>query len=206
MTSRQTLRLSKETISARSMDHLKQYMYWNPQYIEYMNQEPGKEHYRFLAEVSHQLSDGSLIADVGTYYGTSALALSSNPNVSVTTYDIAQFIPKASHVETPLSRPNIVQKIMSGQLDIANIAKSHFVLLDIDPHNGPEETKFVQMLIDSGFRGILVCDDIKLNPGMQEFWEGIPSTYKKIDVTHLAHWSGTGLVVFDPTFMDVHVA
>lgn len=202
----QVLRLSREKVAARSMEHLNDFMYWNPKYIEYMNQEPGKEHYRFLAEVSHQLEDGSKIADVGTFYGASALALSSNPNVLVTSYDIEQFIPKASHIQTPLSRPNIVQKIMSGQLDIANIAKSHLVLLDIDPHNGPEEAKFVQMLEDNGFRGILVCDDINLNEGMQAFWDGIPNYHKKIDITHLAHWSGTGLVVFDPTFVDVEIA
>lgn len=198
--------LNTEKVNGRSVTELNAYMAWNPQYIQFMNETAGCEHYRMLAEISHQLEDGCKVADVGTYYGASALALSSNPNISVTTYDILRFIPAGPNMATPLTRPNLVQKVMSGQLDIGNIAKCDFVLLDIDPHNGPEETRFVEMLIENGFRGILACDDINLNEGMRAFWDGIPSNLKKVDVTHLAHWTGTGMVVFDPSFIDVEVS
>jgi hypothetical protein len=201
----QVLRISAENIASRSMDHLNLYIQWKPAHMRYMNEVPGKEHYRFLAEVSHLLADGSYISDVGTYYGTSALALSSNPNVSVVTYDIVQCIPTEPHVLTPLSRPNILQKLIPGQLDISTIAKSHVVLLDIDPHNGSDEKEFFQMLITNGFRGVLVCDDINLNPGMKSFWSTIPPMYKKMEITSVAHWSGTGLVLFDPTFITVEM-
>lgn len=198
------IKLNKENVSSRSITDLNDYMTWNPQYLKYINEEPGKEHYRMLAEISNQLPEGTNIADIGTFYGSSALALSSNPKVNVTTYDIGQFIPRDNE-STPLKRSNITFKVMSGQLDIGNISKCPFVLLDIDPHDGPEETKFVQLLIDRGFRGLLACDDINLNEGMKEFWSNIPTCYKKVDVSHLAHWTGTGIVVFDPSYIDVIV-
>lgn len=198
------LTLNAANVGARSLLHLTPNMAWNRPYIEYMLAPPGQEHYRMLAEISHQLPDGAAIADVGTFYGASALALSSNPGVQVTTYDIARYIPY-SDIATPLSRPNVTMKTMSGHADVASIARASFVLLDIDPHDGPRETQFVQALRESGFRGILACDDINLNPGMRQFWATIPDTLKKVDVTHLAHWSGTGLVVFDPSYVDVIV-
>jgi hypothetical protein len=205
MASRKVIRLSPEIVGRRSMAHLNQYLTWNQMHTFYMNEAPGKEHYRMLAEISHQLSDGACTADVGTYYGTSALALSSNPNVSVITYDIQCVIPSVPHLSTPLNRSNVLQKVMPGQRDIANIARCDVVMLDIDPHNGPEETEFVQMLINHGFRGVLVCDDINIHDGMKTFWNTIPARYKKMEVTHIGHWSGTGIVVFDPTYLDVEV-
>lgn len=197
-----TLTLSYDDVAKQPMGHLLPFMSWNPPYITYMNELPGQEHYKLLANISHQLPDGAVISDVGTYFGASALALSSNPKVCVTTYDIADCITKNNNTLTPLSRENITQKIMPGQQDIELIAKSDLVVLDIDPHDGPAEIDFVKLLVEHGFRGILICDDINLNAGMKEFWNSIPSHLKKIDVSRLAHWTGTGLVVFDPLKID----
>jgi|Laugresbdmm110sd_1035091.scaffolds.fasta_scaffold03109_2 predicted O-methyltransferase YrrM len=196
--------LSKSRVNARSVQDLNEYMDWNPMHKTFMNSEPGREHYKMLAEISHQLPNNAHISDVGTYYGTSALALSSNPNVNVMSYDIGEFIPKG--VKSPLNRANIQMNVMSGHADIATISKSAFVLLDIDPHDGPEETRFVNFLIEHGFRGVLACDDIYLNSGMKDFWDNIPQQLKKIDVSDMAHWTGTGVVVFDPSHIDVVIA
>ena len=130
------IQLDFKNVHKRNNEELCSYMTWNPQYTYYLNELPGQEHYRMLAEISNQLPNNALISDVGTYYGASALALSSNQNVQVTTYDINVCIPTYRDVLTPLHRKNIKQKIMSGQLDIVNISKSHIVFLDIDPHDG----------------------------------------------------------------------
>lgn len=199
-----TLTLDAERCCQRDMKDLWPHMQWNPNAFGFFQQGPGQEHYRLLADLSAQLRPGSKVADVGTLYGASALALSSNPEVHVTTYDIHPCIPSVGNVLTALNRPNIRAKVMSGQLDIAYIATCDMVMLDIDPHDGEQETKFIQLLIDHGFRGILVCDDINLNPNMSSFWEeGIPATIKKIEATKLGHWTGTGIAVFDPTHLDV---
>lgn len=198
------LHLTKDAIDKVDMSSLHPYMTWNPQFIRYMNEAPGKEHYKMLAVLSSQLDAGSVVSDLGTYYGASALALSYNPDVIVTTYDIFNVIPQ-QEPRSPLTRPNIAMKIMSCQLDLRNISKSHLVLLDIDPHDGPTETKVVESLQESGFRGILLCDDIFLNDGMTEFWLSIPKQIKKVNVSRFGHWTGTGAVVFDPSFIDLHM-
>lgn len=198
------IELTTENVSKRSVIHLLKYMAWKPEYLKYMIEMPGREHYRMLVEISHQLPDGSKIADIGTYFGASALALSSNSNVNVTTYDIVGCIPNDAGY-TALTRDNVVQKVIPGQEDMENISSSDLVVLDIDPHDGLTEVAFVKLLIDKGFKGILVCDNIKVNEGMQEFWNSIPVHLKKIDVTHLAHWTSTGIVVFDPSYIDVEV-
>lgn len=197
------INLDYDTVSKRNNDNLLYYMSWNPQYSYYINEKPGNEHYRMLAEISHQLPDGAVISDIGTYYGASALALSSNPKVNVTTYDINVCIPTYRDILTPIHKHNIRQKVMSGQLDIANISKAHVVCLDIDPHDGIEEIKFFKLLEEHKFRGILLCDDIFLNEGMTSFWEYIPKHYKKVDITHIAHYTGTGAVIFDPEYIDL---
>jgi hypothetical protein len=78
--------------------------------------------------------------------------------------------------------------------------------LDIDPHDGTTETQFLDALHTNGFRGIILCDDIKLNDGMKEFWDGIPSHLKKVDLTAWGHWSGTGAVIYDPSYIDLRLA
>jgi hypothetical protein len=121
----------------------------------------------------------------------------------VTTYDIINVIPNVPGLKTINNVSSIKRKIMSGQLDIANIAKSQLILLDIDPHEGTEEIKFVNLLQDAGFKGLMLVDDIKLNEGMKRFWGGVE--LPKYDLTELGHWTGTGLIVYDPDIIDVQV-
>jgi hypothetical protein len=79
-------------------------------------------------------------------------------------------------------------------------------VLDIDPHMGIKETVVVRRLLEDGYRGILICDDIHLRREMLEgFWDGLPAGLKKIDLTEFGHFSGTGIVVFDPSYVDFSV-
>ena len=55
---------------------------------QFLTGDAGREPYRLLAYLSSQLPDGTPIADLGTFQGASALALSFNPEVAVKTYDI----------------------------------------------------------------------------------------------------------------------
>lgn len=197
-----TIYISPDTLKNTSLKALIPLMY-TPEFRQNMLQGPGREHYYLLAEVSLQLDAGAAISDVGTCQGASALALSLNENVSVVTYDIVSCIPASSNVKTPLDRPNIKQKIMPGQDDIATIAKSDVVLLDISPHSGPDETTFVNQLIEHKFRGLLLCDDIFLSPDMKQFWNNIPQNLHKIDLTAVGHYSGSGCVIFDKSFIDL---
>jgi hypothetical protein len=93
--------------------------------------------------------------------------------------------------------------VASGQACIAKIIQSKMIILDVDPHDGFQEKDFLQKLIERNYQGIVVVDDIHLNIEMKQFWDNIPLNIKKVDVTHLGHHSGTGIIVFDPQNIDV---
>jgi hypothetical protein len=204
----QIIPLDKTAIDNTDLGHLAHHLDWNPQAKQYFLADAGQEHYKLLAYLSKHIP-GDLF-DIGTYFGASALALSTNEASKVFTFDVVRCIPEANpqnpstaSLVTPLSRPNIKMYVASGQSVIPKIAKSPFVCLDVDPHDGLQETDFVERLVRHNYRGLLLLDDINVNKNMRMFWENLPSNLKKLDATHLGHHSGTGIVVFDPTFIDV---
>jgi len=72
--------------------------------------------------------------------------------------------------------------------------------LDIDPHDGIQEMIFLDMLRKIKYKGLIMCDDIHINSGMEVFWSNI--TEEKFDLSHIGHCHpngqiyGTGLIVF----------
>jgi predicted O-methyltransferase YrrM len=42
------------------------------------------------------------------------------------------------------------------------------ILLDIDPHDGIQEAKFLDILRRIQYQGIVIMDDIHLNPAMDD--------------------------------------
>ncbi len=170
-----------------------------------LNSLPGKEHYKLLAYLSHQY-DNKIIIDIGTHYGTSALALSNNPNNTVYTFDICD---KLSPKEKELLWYNNNVKFSSDNLwndskreqykDI--ILQSSLIFLDIDPHGGKDEYEFYTWLKSNKYQGILILDDIHYFKDMRDnLWHHIPNE-EKYDLTEFGHWSGTGLV----TFKDIQI-
>ena len=59
-------------------------------------------------------------------------------------------------------------------------------------HDGVHEKLFYEWLIRINYSGIILFDDIHLNREMKYFWESIK--HKKEDITHIGHFSGTGVV------------
>ena len=58
--------------------------------------------------------------------------------------------------------------------------------------------------MDLNYAGMVLCDDIHISQDMKNFWNDVP--LKKIDVTKYGHVTGTGIIVFDPTVVDVIVS
>jgi hypothetical protein len=143
------------------------------------------EHYDLLSTISHNYS-GIKIYDIGTYRGLSAVALSSNTNNLVVSYDIGYYIE--------VDRPNNVEFRIGNFYTDKEMLSSPLIMFDIDPHDGKQERVFVDNLINVGYKGTVIFDDIHLNEGMKNFWSSI--TQEKHDYTHLGHWSGTGIVIF----------
>lgn len=152
----------------------------------YFLKPPGEEHYHLLATLAGQLHDATIV-DIGTHYGYSALALSGNSN-RVITFDIND--------QRRLTLPSTVEFRLVNILDdeTAFPLDASLALLDIDPHSGREEQAVIQQLLRRGWKGTVICDDVRLNDGMRRFWRwaseqpGVRAT----DLTHVGHWSGTG--------------
>lgn len=156
-------------------------------YKEYFLAPAGVEHYRLLAFLAQTLH-GDLV-DIGTHLRTSALALSYNEANAVYSFDVMPYLYSARprpNMHCTLSEDCIVQyqeKILAAPL----------ILLDVN-HTGTYERKVYQTLVDHHYQGLLMLDDIHLNPAMKAFWRSIDQP--KVDLSHIGHWSGTGMVLF----------
>jgi len=192
---------SLEDVRKTNLARLYSFLTWDSLALHYFKLPAGQEHYQLLGFLSQQIRFPSLISDVGTYRGASALALALNPLHRVETYDFCDHLP--SKWKTVKNLDNVKFTIGNAFLHLDRIAQSDLIFLDIDPHDGEQEGDFVEALRKRKYRGLLLLDDIRLNTGMGRFWYGIPEA--KLDLTAVGHWSGTGLVMFDPTLMSVQV-
>ena len=139
----------------------------------------GYEHYRLL---NHICSGKKLVYDIGTYKGSSAVAMSSAKKVI--SYDIED--------QLEAKKPRNVTFKIGNALSDTNILKADIILLDT-AHDGKFENAFYQ-LIRRKFKGILIIDDIYFNNEMSKFWASI--TEPKDDLTKIGHYTGTGIVYF----------
>lgn len=163
-----------------------------PSFQQFYNMPAGQDHYRLLEQLSREYA-GDLVVDIGTFFGCSALALATNPRVTVWTYDIESFVPETAAIRDV---PNITFHVKNGLNAIPDfVHKTSLIMLDVDPHDGVQEALFLDKLALYGYKGIVVCDDIHLNDEMQAWWQSI--TRRKEDVTHKGHATGTGIVYFD---------
>ena len=148
------------------------------------------EHYRLLVYLTKQFDKISII-DAGTSFGHSGLALAQNHNNTVFTYDIYE----RSGLPCFKGYDNIKCKCMDINLEDSSFLKSiPIILLDIDPHDGIQEKRFTDRLLEIDYRGYLICDDINLNDKMKRWWNSID--IEKYDVSEVGHFSGTGIINF----------
>lgn len=164
--------------------------------------KPGVQHYRLLSYISTLFNNVNIL-DIGTHLGHSALALSYNDTNTIYSFDIMDKVrPSIKNVK------NI--KFMSDNLFDENIFNKYkdiimncpFIFLDVDPHNGFMEINFINMLQKNDYKGFIVCDDIWYFKDMRDnFWFKINNKYR-YDITHLGHWSGTGIISFNGSLND----
>ena len=182
---KQTIQLDKDAIRDLDVSHLAEQSLNKNDWLS-----AGQSEYRLYAWLSTQF-DKSIILDVGTRTGGSALALSYNENNKVISYDLQE--QGASQIK----KDNIEFKIQDFREDDSlNWDHVSIIMLDVDPHDGVQEEEMMEFLEDKGWKGILLLDDIgPLWPEVEDLWNRF--TYPKIDVTEVGHMSGTGLINFD---------
>lgn len=185
------IKIIGQEIRRFSVDELRPFARENPEFYA----PAGREHYRLLAYLSTKVS--GTIFDIGTHRGASALALSYNSENTVVTYDVVDNAPPVID-----RKPNIF-RFVRDIMDLAGrerireeLLGSPLILLDIDPHEGTREAEFLSWLLENRYEGIVLLDDVWHFKEMREkVWYQIPRA-RKIDLSSVGHWSGTGLVSF----------
>jgi predicted O-methyltransferase YrrM len=194
-------------------EHMKKYLS-HQGFIDY-NQGFGREHYKLFISISKQLKDAKIL-EIGTHNGNSAVALSygniDNNNITIDTYDIVDLLepnPKQffGDYNVNYNLKNILtQDYLNEHKD--ELLSYDIIFMDIDPHEGILEYQLYQWLKQNKYEGIIIFDDIQLGLNhiannyrptkysMADFWNKVEEE-DKLDLTHLGHWSGTGVVCFD---------
>ena len=156
-----------------------------------------REHYRLLALLSTLVLPGKTIVDIGTCYGDSALALSYGGRF-VQSFDIEDRVGDRSF-------PGNIRRNIADLFDPTTRESFHdtlldsgLILIDIAPHAGKQEYELVRWLQENDYRGLIVLDDVWWYKEMRDnLWYRIEPWFR-VDATSMGHWSGTGIVSFDP--------
>jgi predicted O-methyltransferase YrrM len=154
----------------------------------------GTTEYPLYIYLSKQVRD-SVILDIGTRNGNSAVALACNPLNEVITYDI-----EPTYTYGMNKKKNIERRIGDFMLDdTINYNNVSIIVIDVDPHDGAQEPEMIKHLEKVGWSGLLILDDIGWYwPDMEDLWNDIK--YTKYDLTDIGHEFGTGLVVIGDKF------
>lgn len=161
----------------------------NVEYQEYYKNISSKEHYRLLTYLSNSFNNVTFI-DIGTLKGSSALALSTNKQNKVYSFNVSNQLELN---KLPENVEFVIDNIINGKYDEI-ILSSKFILLDT-LHDGSFEMEFLNYLKKLKYIGVLILDDINLNNEMRFFWENIKED--KINISNIGHSSGTGVVFFN---------
>ena len=197
------IQIDKDAVRSLDISELKDISI-NPQHCD----PAGISEYRLYAHLS-TFFDKSIILDVGTRTGGSAVAFSNNPTNHVYSYELQE--QGASSIE----KDNITWKLMDFRNDdTINWNHVSIIMIDVDPHDGLQEVEMMDFLKEKGWSGLLLLDDIdtplsrelrsasprlqhckgNLWPAIEQMWNNIDEP--KIDVSEVGHMSGTGIVNF----------
>lgn len=183
--------ISRQEVRNEEIQHLENYIssYSDEGYLWRL--PAGETEYKLYSNISHKF-DNSIILDVGTRGGNSALALSKNPSNKIISYDIVE-LP----AQTQLNKINIEFRVKDftkdTELDWKNIP---IIMIDVDPHDGSQEREMFKFLESIEWSGIIILDDTRADlwPMIANFVSEIK--YVTHDVTDIGHFSGTMIVEF----------
>jgi predicted O-methyltransferase YrrM len=165
----------------------------------YYNLKSGEQEYKLYSYLTTFFNE-TVILDIGTSHGTSAVALSHNINNKVISYDIVDCIRNPNHII--YKKENIEFKIKNVLQDLNSdfLKNIKIIMIDID-HYGEMEQKIIEKLIELNFSGIVILDDVFNHPDhyinycMKKIWDNIKTP--KFNVTKYGHWSGTGIILMN---------
>lgn len=185
------IRISRKEVREEKISHLSSFIKDFSDEVYLWNLNSGETEYKLYSYLSSKFND-SVILDIGTRNGNSALALSKNTSNNVISYDIVEL-----ESQSKLIKDNIEFRVMDftkdKTLDFDNIP---MIMIDVDPHDGSQERMMFEYLKSIGWSGLILLDDTRqdLWPQIYNFIQELP--YKIHDVTDIGHFSGTAIVEF----------
>jgi hypothetical protein len=211
-----TIEKSKvRSFSKTRLSELKQFTY--PKYEKHMMNKAGNEHYTLLEYMTATYGDCRHVVDIGTRYVASSLALGAH-EPPVWTFDIPTSTERtlAFRGESEIVWKEKVEAakvdIKFHNIDLLTVNNHEFskymstwlIMLDTHhlPYSNPFEREWLNRLLQMGdFSGLVLLDDINLNPEMRKWWKELQDKatergYKTYDLTSVGHVSGTGLLDF----------
>lgn len=141
--------------------------------------EAGREHYRFL---NHICKDKNLVYDIGTYRGSSSIAMSSAKEVR--SFDIENFCIVEKKDNITYSLDEYLNE---------DILKADIILIDT-AHVGDDEKDMLDYLDSINYKGLVIMDDINAFEGMTKLWETVT---RRKELINYGHYTGTGLIYFE---------
>ena len=178
------IEINEEEIKSMDMSYAKELAFKG--HVNF-DAKPGYSEYKLYAWISNQFQNTTIL-DVGTRFGNSALSLSNNPSNKVVSYNIVE------EGASDISKENITWKIMDFRKDPdLNLDEVELIMIDVDPHDGKQEPEMLSWLKEQGWSGKILFDDIH-QFGTRGFWDNLQ--YEKQDLTHVGHFSGTGIIDF----------
>jgi hypothetical protein len=166
--------------------------------ISHQDPHPEKTDYALLTYLTTLFSHKTIII-LGTHPEEIANQLSKNPTNTVIPFSPISFSPTKENVKNPIIIIDSFLPLLDDPTHKQTILDSALIYIDIHPHEGTEEYKIYTILRESGYCGIILYDDIWHFKTMRDhFWYKIPQ-HHKYDLTEYGHWSGSGLVYFNPT-------
>lgn len=192
-----------------SNDILDNFSLKNHEYLvdpTYYDLPSGKQEYKLYSYLT-TFFENSIILDIGTLNGRSAVSLSHNESNQVISYNIVDDIKNTNHRIYTKSNIEFRIKNVLDDLTPELVSKTKIIMIDID-HFEVIEREIIQRLDELGFSGIILLDDIhhpapKERDAMQKLWNSLE--YKKYDVTKYGHWSGTGLIVMNSDIKTIFI-
>jgi hypothetical protein len=189
-----TLTLNRKEIIDTDITGLSKYQegWCKPNFMSW-DKEAGQTEYKLYAYLSMILPSSGYgrpyILDIGTLFGGSALALSYNPDSFVSSYDLMRI---ETHIPGNFEKDNIRLIVGNFLQDDINYSEVDLIVIDVDPHDGLQEPPMVEHIVQQGYEGLILLDDIHLSSEMENMWNNFE--YEKHDATEIGHFSGTGIL------------
>ena len=168
----------------------------------YYNLKSGKQEYRLYSYLT-TFFNNTIILDLGTSHGTSAVALSHNINNNVISYDIVNYINNKNHLIYTKDNIELRIKNILDDLTIEFLSNIKIIMIDID-HYGEIEKQIIDKLYKLNYSGIILLDDVFnhpdkiINTSMNQLWNNLSfENSKKYNITKYGHWSGTGIILMN---------